>query len=226
MATVNEQLLSEAIRHAIALQHFSNGAVRRIVAILARSSIDIAADLASALSRLPPDSFTVQRLESLLGNIKTLNAQAYSRFAEALNKDVLDIARYEIGHQADLFASTIPPQIIVELPLGVINAEQVAAASLARPFQGRLLREWALSQEASAMSRLRDTVRRGYVEQQPIGQIVSRVRGTKAMRYEDGAMAIDRRQAEAVVRTAISHTAGYARNAFFSANEDLVKVGS
>jgi hypothetical protein len=89
--------------------------------------------------------------------------------------------------------------------------------------QGRLLREWASSIEADRMTRIRDAVRIGYVQSEPPSKIVQRLRGTRAKGYADGIIELDRRSAEAVVRTAVSHTAGFARDKFYQANDDLVK---
>lgn len=221
--TVNERLLHEAIVHAIALQRYGNGTVRRLIALLNRSASEVGVQLAAALQRLPVESFTVQRLDSLLVSIETVNADGYRRLADALSAEMHKLVAYELGYQADLFASIIPSQIIVDLPLAAVNVEQVYAAAMSRPFQGGLLREWAARQEAQAMLRIRDTVRSGYVNQESIQQIVSRVRGTRSAAYDDGIMAIDRRAAEALVRTAISHTAGFARDTFMQDNQDLIK---
>lgn len=221
--TVNEQLLHEAIAHAVSLQRYGNGAVRKLIAVLNAAADRIAAQLAAALQRLPAESFTVQRLDALLGSIRMMNASAYGTFADGLAADMLSLTKYELGYQAKLFNTVVPPQVLVSFPIGQVNAEQVYAAAMARPFQGQLLREWASTQSAQAMQRLRTTVRQGYVAQETTDQIVRQVRGTRAAGYEDGVMAVDRRNAEALVRTAIGHTAAYARNAFMTENDDLIK---
>lgn len=63
----------------------------------------------------------------------------------------------------------------------------------------------------------------GFVEGETIDQMVRRLRGTRALGYADGLMEIDRRGAEALVRTAVNHTANYARQAVFEANPDLIE---
>lgn len=221
--SVNQKLLHESIVHAIALQRYSNGVVRRIIATLNRSASEIGVQLSAALARLPVESFTVQRLDSVLSSIGKLNAEAYQKLSDALSGEMHKLVDYELGYQRDLFTSVLPSKIVVEIPLASISAEQVYAAAMARPFQGALLREWASRQEVVAMQRLRDVVRSGYVEQATIQSIVSKVRGTRTMKFEDGVMAIDRRSAEALVRTAISHTAGFARDTFMQENSDIVK---
>ena len=54
-------------------------------------------------------------------------------------------------------------------------------------------------------------------------QITKRVVGTKALQYKDGVTALNMRQAQALVSTAVAHTANEARQTFYGANDDLIK---
>lgn len=221
--SVNDDLLNDAVRHALGLQRLSNAAVRRMMAILNRSAAQIAAEMLVKLARMSPESFSVERLDALMEGVRRLNSDGFTRFGSALANETKAIADYELDYQRRLFEATIPPQVIVELPIASVNVEQVYAAAMARPFQGRLLGEWAQTQDERTMLRIRDAVRSGFVEQRTIDEIVRTVRGTRAGRFEDGILGVSRREAEAVVRTAISHTAGYARDRFMEAQDDLVK---
>jgi len=226
MASVNERLRDESVRHGVALQQYSNAEVARIVAMLNRADADLAAQLSAALERLPGESFTVERIEAMLGSVRALNAEAYARVGRELEGALRQLAGYEAGYQLELFRSVIPPQVSASVGLAAVQVDQVYAAAMARPFQGRLLREWAAGIGEARMARIRDAVRMGMAEQQTVGDIVRRIRGTRAQGYADGLLEIDRRGAEAVVRTAISHTAGYVREQFFADNAALVKAVS
>lgn len=224
MPTVNEELRDADITHSVNLAHYSNSVVRKIIAILNRTDESLFAQLTQSLENLDPDSFTVERLELLLQSVRTLNAQAYEQVGKELSAELKDLADYEAGYQYKLFNATIPAQVIADVRIIAISAEQVYAAAMARPFQGRLLKEWAKSIEADRMTRIRDTIRIGFIENQTTAQIVQRVRGTKKNKYADGIIEIDRRHAEAVVRTAVSHTAATVRDRFYEANSDLIKA--
>jgi hypothetical protein len=224
MPTVNERLADAAVSHAIDLTQYGNGVVRRIIALLNRADAELFASLSAALETLPAGAFTVERLESLLTSVRALNARAYAAVAESLAQEMAELVAYEAGHQLALFNAVLPPQVVASVGVAAVNVEQVRAAALSRPFQGRLLREWAQSQDAARMSRIRDQVRMGFVQQEPIAQIVKRIRGTKAKGYSDGLIEIDRRQLETIVRTAVSHTAGYVRDQFMEANADIIKA--
>lgn len=218
--SVNDTLLDWAVSHQLDLQHYGNGTVNRMLALLNRVDPDLMAALQSALERLPADSYTVQRLDSMLASVRELNGKAYEQFTEALKAELQDLTDYEAGFQQQSLASVVPAKIAI----AEVVPQQVYAAALARPFQGRLLKEWAAGIEEARMTRIRDALRIGYVENQTISQMVQRIRGTRSLKYTDGLLQIDRRHAEAVVRTAISHTANFARDAVYEANSEVIKA--
>lgn len=219
MATVNEELQRAAIDHSIDLIRYQNGVVRKIIALLNRTDKDLFEQLAAALQRLPAEAFTVERLDMMLQSVRTLNAKAYEQVRLGLEQDLRELVIYEAGYQQQLFANTVP----VNLQVASVNAGQVYSAALSRPFQGRLLSEWMAGLEAGKAAKIRDALRIGYVEGQTIDEMTKRIRGTKARQYQDGIIEITRRDAETVVRTAISHTANHTRQKFYEQNDDLVK---
>lgn len=224
MATVNEILFDELTAHSVDLQQYSEGVVRRMIALLNRTDADLAAELAAALERLPADSFTVERLERLLGSVKELNAAAYASVTEALQGELLELAAYEAGYQATLYQSAIPAAVQVRYSIASVSPNQVYSAAMSRPFQGRLLKDWASNIEAGRMTKIRDAIRIGYVEGKTASEIVRGIRGTKAAGFADGLLQRPRRDLMAVVQTAISHTAQVAREQFNEANSDLIKA--
>lgn len=217
--SVNERLFDESVAHAIDLTRYSNNVVRRMLALINRVDADLFARLHIALETLEPESFTVERLESLLGSVRQLNRQLYEQLGRELTAEIRGFADVELNYHVKVIEQTLP----VQWQLAGVSSEHVYSAALGRPFQGRLLREWAQGLEAGRMARIRDTIRMGYVEGKTVSQIVREVRGTRAKAYTDGIIEIDRRHAEAVVRTAISHTAGVARDNVYEANSDLIK---
>lgn len=222
--SVNEDLFDAAVNHAIDLQRYSTWMVQRIIGLLNRTDTELFARLTAALELMPAESFTVERLESLLGSVRQVNYQAYQQIERELTQQLREFAAYEANYQLELFQTTIPAQVVGSVGVAAVNLTQVEAAVLSRPFQGRLLREWAQSIEADRMTRVRDAIRIGYTQQETIDQMVRRIRGTRAKGYADGIIEMDRRNAQAVVRTAVSHTAATARDAFYEANTDLIKA--
>lgn len=217
---VNNEILDASISHQVDLQYYSNGVVNRMIAVINRTDADMVIELQKVLDRLPPESFTVKRLEALLGSLNRLNTELYATISTEIESELQALVVYEGSFQKNLFTNTIP----VSISMTSINAEQVYTAALARPFQGRLLKEWMQGLETDKAVRVRDAVRIGYVENQTISQIVQRVRGTRAFKYKDGILDITKRNAETVVRTAVGHMAGFAQDRFFEANEEVIKA--
>lgn len=224
MPTANEKLLDAAIHRAIDTHQFSNGVVRRLIALLNRTDTALFEALSNALARLPAESFTVARLEQLIYSVRDLNAQAYTQIGAHLTEQVRGLAAAEAGYQFRLFAKIIPAQVLSAYPVTAVAIEQVVAGALSRPFQGRLLSEWAKSIGEDRMRRIREAVRIGYVSNETNDQIIRRIRGTRAKQYSDGIIEIDRRNLANIVNTAVSHTASSARDEFYRGNNDLIKA--
>jgi hypothetical protein len=209
--TANAHLLNEAVAHQVDLQRYSTGVVRRVIALLNRTDADLVAQAGIAL-REARSAFTAERLELLLAQVRTINAAAYVAIERELTAELQGLVDVEAKAQLRLFEAAIPAQAAITLAPTIVPG-QVAAAALAQPFRGRLLREWMSHVEVGRMARVRDIVRLGVVEGETIGTITKRLRD---------ALPIDRRNAEAVVRTAVSHVAGFTRDAVYKTQADIV----
>jgi SPP1 gp7 family putative phage head morphogenesis protein len=215
--SLNDRLLDANIDHQIDLQIYGNGVVNRIIKILNRVDADLFAQIQQKLESLPGESFTVQRLDLLLTSVRELNAQTYASINQELNSELQSLVAYETDYQHKMLTNSVP------ITFNTVNAEQVYAAALARPFQGRLLREWMAGLEADRAAKVRDAIRIGYVENETLSQIVSRVRGTKALLYKDGILEISRNNTETIVRTALNHYSNFAKDTYYTANGDVIK---
>lgn len=221
--TVNDQLLHNAVSHAVDQRHYGNGVVRRMIAVLNKADKHIFAALNDALQRLPPESFTVQRLDTLLASVRALNAEAYNALGKELGNELKSLTEYETKYQADLFENVLQIQVSV----ASVTADSVYAAAMSRPFQvsksGAVpLNEYLQGLSYDRSAQVRDAIRVGYISGETTDQIIRRISGTKSLNYADGLMDISRRNAEGMVRTAISHTANFARQEFYKANNNLI----
>ena len=224
MPSVNEALQDRVIDREVDLRRFQRGVVLRMIAILNRSDARLTALLTEALMRLDRESFTVERLEALLSSVRAINAEAYAQVFEALGPDLQALAEVEADYQAGLFKRTLPAAVQLRFPVASVAVEQVYAAAVSRPFQGRLLSGWAANVEASRMTLIRNAVRVGFVEGKTTAEVIQVIRGTKALNYADGLLDRSRRELATVVQTALSHTAQTARSAFYDANAGVIKA--
>jgi hypothetical protein len=212
-------VLDLTIRHAVALQRYSNGQVRRILGILNRADVDLYEALTLALERLPASIGTVEYLESMLGSVRTLNGRAYADAQAALDAGARDLAGSEATFQYNLYRSHMP----ASTGLAAVTAEQAWVATYSRPFAGKLLRESISELGDFRARRIRDAVRMGYLEGKPTTQIVREIQGTRAKGYVEGFVEVDRRNLETMVRSALSHTAASTRDRFFEDNNDVLE---
>lgn len=190
------------------LTRYNNRAVRRILALLAR----IEADTLERLNGLPEGNRRNQ-LEGFLEEIRALYRRGYQQISGAVTEEARGLTADEIAFNTtalDRASQAARINASIQSPI----LEQVYAAVEARPFQGKLLRDWLSEAEEGAARRVRDAIRMGYVEGESVAQIKARVRQI---------MPMSRRGAEAMVRTAINHTAQATRAQIFDANADIIE---
>jgi hypothetical protein len=222
--TANQRLFHEAVAHSINLSRYGAGVVRQIIGLLNATDDRLTAALAAALAQVEPSSFTVGRLESLLGSVREINAAAYRAAFGAIPGEMRTLADYEAAYQVDLLANVLPGDVQLEFQLFRVSVDQVYAAAISRPFQGGLLKDWAASAEANRLTTIRNAIRSGFVEGRTTDQIIRDIRGTKAKGYRDGRLDGSRRGLAAIVQTALSHTAETAREEVYEANGDVIKA--
>ncbi|WP_225784241.1 phage minor head protein [Xenophilus sp. Marseille-Q4582] len=212
-------ILSGVILHAVNLQKYSNGQVRRILSILNRADADIFAELQRVLDNMPSGTATSEYLFDMLASVRRLNAQAYSQIEGELTSNLRGLAEAEATFQFNLYQGHAPAGVT----LAGVTAEQAWAAAYSRPFAGKLLRESIAELGETRARRIRDAVRMGYLEGRTTSQIVRDIRGTRAKGYVEGFLEIDRRHLETMVRTAVQHTAGGVRDRFMEENADVLE---
>lgn len=224
--TVNTALADRAVDHQIDMIRFERGVVLRMIAVLNRADARLTAQLTEALLQIDAGSFSIARLDALLASTRFMatNLSAYRDVLDALEPELRDAAGAEAAYQRAILAASVPRAVQVVYPIAGVASEQVYAAAMSRPFQGHLLRDWMAALPADRARRIRETIRMGYTTGETTSQIIARIRGTKALRYEDGILARPRRDLAAVVQTALSHTAQTARQALVDANADIVKA--
>ena len=211
----SEQIQDANIRHQVYLQRYSTQVVNRIMKLLAK----VDRRLATRLAKADMTTLSRARMEKMLDNIRTINVQAYKVVAGEIRSELREFAKYEAAFQARIIENALPVALDVVTPA----AAQLYSAVAARPFQGRLLKEWVKDMEAGAARRLRDAVRMAVVDGTTTDALVRQVIGTAAGKYKDGILETSRRGATAMVRTALNHTATVAREQVYKENTDLIK---
>jgi hypothetical protein len=215
MASVNDLIADGQVSHSIGLQRLGTSTTRKVIALLEKAIVRIS-------ERLLSDELTDlgrRRQEKLLRDLQGIIDSAYTDITGQLRLDLEGLAKYEGEYQLDLINRSVG----VDLGFTMPSEDQLVAVVNSRPFQGRLLKEWGQDLSATTFRRVRDAVRLGIVEQRTTAEIIRELRGTRKQGFKDGLLQIDKRHAEAVVRTAVNHTATAARERLYSRNKKLIK---
>lgn len=214
--SANANLRSDAVRHQVGLLRFSGAVRNKVIAHLNRVEDDL---LTQIRMRAEAGSFTEWRLNKILQDVRDILDEARPETLGILRDELTELARYE----TDFGERGLLSAIGVEFDITKPTAEQLRSAVLSRPFQGRLLREWVADLDAAQRRGIRDAIRIGFTEGETIDQMVRRIRGTRALQYRDGVTEMTRRQASALVRTAVNHTSSRARDMLYRENGDIIK---
>lgn len=221
MKTANEKLLDKLIGHEVDLQHLSNAQVVAIIKILNSKDADLRASLIAAIDNLG-QNLSAASVDAALSTVLRLNQSTFVDIRQAIDQATDGVISYEIAFQQGALQAVIPAVVQESFPIAAAQFSQVKAIAQARPFQGRLLREWLDGIEASRAASVRDAVRAGVVEGRTTAEIVRNIMGTRAEKYADGILQKSRREIEAVVRSAVSSTAEAASDKAFEANSDII----
>lgn len=216
MPSANEKLNERATRHQVYLLRYSGSVRNKLIAHLNRVEDDL---LAQIRKRADAGTFTEWRLNKILEDVRDILKDAQSESYGILRDDLLSFVSYEVEHAEEGLRSALEVEFNITRPAPA----QLRAAVLSRPFQGRILREWVSELTDAQRRNVRNAIRIGFTEGESIDAIVRRIRGTRAQQFRDGIFETTRRQAEALVRTAVNHTATKARDYLYEENADIVK---
>lgn len=217
--TTNQVIEDELTERDVELERYRRGLVTRLFGFLAR----VEEDIVNRVNSLDPTSVRTAYQEGRTARLIAEVQKRIDRYAEMLDEKLVpeleELARNEAAFGVKVLSEVPPVLLDVVAPATVT----LRAAVMSRPFQGRLLREWVREHPAHVRARLRGAIRQGVAQGETVDQIVRRIRGTRANSYRDGVMEINRRGAEAMVRTAVNHVVSSARQETYAANEDLIK---
>ena len=220
--TANEALYDAIIRHQTYLMRYSGYVRNRVNAVLDKSEQAIAdlvrGRLADTLGLSTPQE--VRRMEALLTALDAIRTDAWDKAREELYDQLTSLAYQEPIVLRGMFTAVAPAVVNTVLP----TSRLLKAIALSRPFEGRILKDWAATMQAEDLRRIHAAIQTGMVAGESSAAIARRVVGTQALGGVDGMTQMTRRQVEAITRTAVNHIANSARDAFIAENADIVEA--
>ena len=222
--TVNEQLLSRSIRHHVMVMGYANGESGRIEKLLRAVQRDLEAKIVQQLRRIRERGYDLGpvnsgRLRALYAAVDEILTEEYSSLYRENRDELFGFAVREAAFEQRVLQSVIPIEVATVVP----PIATLRSAVTTRPFQGNTLRQWYGSLKNAQRQSLRRSINMGVVEGESIEQITTRIVGTRGVQYRDGALSLGRRQARAVVRTAVNSISTQAREMVYEQNKSLIK---
>jgi SPP1 gp7 family putative phage head morphogenesis protein len=208
--TANEELLDRAIRHAVYQEGLKGKLVEDTAATLEETTLGpvrgrVAKRLADGTPAYGKRAQTF--VDSIAREVQVGVAALWKPSARMLAK-IIDA---EIEWQTEVLRTATP----LTWRFKTVSPALREATLRLRPLQGKLLRDWYKEAGQAAGAIYRRELSEGLRLGESVPNIVKRVR--------DVAQGTTHRQAEAVVRTAVSHVTNGAKQATFEANQDIVK---
>lgn len=214
------QLLSDAyIRHQIQLLRYSKQLSKDAIHLLEEKDTEIKLRLAEfeISDQMLETKSGRKRLLKLQEEISRIISAGWKPVNKELSSQMESLTRVETGFISESVTFASPTMIPVVLP----SALMLNSITQSRPFEGRLLSEWASKMEADDIARVQNQIQLGMVGGETNTQIAKRVFGTAQFTNSDGIRNATRSQIQGIVRTAVMHVTNQSRYETMLMNKDL-----
>lgn len=220
--SVNDRLLDLGIRHAIYWLRYRAfltanvyGAFQSLLFPSLADRIERALNEIEAATGTTLSAVTTERLLRLQAEVQQLMGQAFAGVVRNTTGQLVEAAQHEVAWQVNTIEKAAD-RFVLDLATpapGIVEAALRAPIVNAKP-----LAEWITGIERQARESVINAVRVGVIEGRTAREITAGIVQTDTA----GPLEITRRQIEAVVRTAATETAAFARQRVYEANSDLV----
>lgn len=211
--TWNESLQDEIIEAQTDLLRLAKATGDDLVALLDKSDADIKALLLDLESTGAVTDAQYAEIRKAQEPIAQRRAEAWGQVSINLTSRVNEIAIEAHGGLMSAILTATGGEIV---PTVVATSALVSIAE-SRPFEGRILSEWASKLQSDDLARFARTIQLGMVRGAAPAQIARDIYGT------GGVAEMSRSAIMAVVRTATNHVANEAQALFIAQNEYLTR---
>lgn len=220
--TANEELYDALVRHQIYLLRYSGYVRNRMTTIINASEEELARRIRDKLRTMEGLRKPVewQRLESLQATLEAIRMKSWEEAGKFLTEEMVQLSYQEPIQISEVFKTILPVAVETVMP----SARFLKQIALSRPFEGRILKEWADTMAADDVRRIHSAIQAGMVAGEDSATIARRVVGTGTLKGADGITEISRRQIQAITRTAVQHIANGARDVWFEENSDILEA--
>ncbi len=219
-ATTNSKLLDDAVRHAVVLERYKKGEVAAINAFLDKEVVPELIKIAEKKLAKNAGSYSAKVVAETTFATNELLRSGMRAAGEKVSKNLGNLAVQEGRYHTAVLKTSIPVGLDMRTPSPELLRELIDTKHMgAAPLKG-----WFAKLGDDAAAGVAKQIRTGTAIGESVDDIVKRLVGDPAAAGAfAGEMAKVKRDASAVVRTAVNHASTQAREASYVANADVIK---
>lgn len=218
--TANEEIHDAMIRHQTYLLRYSGTVRNKIVSLLNSTEEQLAEKIRTKLANHKGLNTPTEylRLNELLKTLSAIRGEAWDEANKYWFEQSVDLVYQEPIVLSSLITASIPVVVNTVMP----QANLLKHIVTSRPFEGRILKDWAATMQQEDIRRIGSAIHMGMVQGESSSDIARRVVGTGALNGTDGVLQLTRTQVQSITRTAVQHIANNAREEFLKSNSDII----
>lgn len=213
MASANERIRDQILRHHHYLSRYESTQVKILVGVLNKAHTEILQKIATTKG-----GWTKTWLNNTLANIDGIYSAAVEGMQGVLFPEMRALAQVEARFASGVLSGITGMTTVAPSP------EQLWAAINTNPAdRGHTLGQLFESYTNANVDKVQSAIRQAVIEGETVQQLTQRLRGTKAMSYTDGILQASKHGAETLARTSVMHVANQAHLAVYKENADIIK---
>lgn len=220
--------IGEAVTNLVRIRRLGNGLARDVRDDV-RAMVD---DFLAELMRVDPtavkrDRYRRARVDKLLERLREVAGKHYPEMRKRLEAAVARIGTQQASWAAETLHESIGDVGSVDVVLRGVGIQRLRTILRTEPFHGELMRDWFDRHERRTLALVRQQIRLGMAQDEAIGDIVRRIRGTVVgggprPTFRGGVMQTSTRDAEAIARTAVNFVSSRGHLEAYEANADVL----
>lgn len=216
--TPSNRLLHDiTVQYQVYLERLKAGEVQKLDVLLRQIDANVRSVVASA------DPRSMTQLNGLLRQLRLKNNEVVDRYIANTTTQLKRLSSYAAQFHSETLSLVWPtaaPALVTPAAVATWSA------TLAQPVQaaGKLLEPFVRDWGTGLLNKVEGVIRVAYAQGKTTDEIVRALRGSKARNFQDGMLpGVLRREAQAMVRTAVQHVSNQAQMLVYESNSDFVE---
>lgn len=206
-----------ATRHQVMLERLKASKAKDYLQIAKQFEADIIAK-ANNLGVQSMNELTKKDLNALIVSLTETNKKYQQAIVTDLQSDLEKLAQNDAIFEQESINRFLKNKVATSAADVAYSKALLAPISASGELLDPFIKNWSQTR----INQVNGAIRKGYQEGLTLQQMTQRIRGTKANNYKDGLTNLQKRQAEAVIRTSVQHVSSTARMATLERNKDIV----